>query len=141
MRVVVDTNVLISAILKDKDPEAVLLFIIESPDIEWIISDFILTEYKEVLGRKKFGLSAEIVDRWANMIDILTTTIDVNLNVDFPRDRKDAKFLECAIAGDAQFFITGDRDFIHAQKLMNTTIISVAKFKEKVLEKAEKETT
>ena len=31
MRVVVDTNVLISAILKDKDPEAVLLFIIENP--------------------------------------------------------------------------------------------------------------
>lgn len=34
MRVVVDTNVLISAILKDKDPEVVLLYVIESPDIE-----------------------------------------------------------------------------------------------------------
>lgn len=135
MRVVVDTNVLISAILKDKDPEAVLLYIIESPDIEWIASNLILSEYKEVLGRKKFGLSAELVGKWVAMLDLLTTVIDVDLNIDFPRDRKDAKFLECAIAGDAQFFITGDRDFGHAQKLMNTTIISVAKFKEKVLDK------
>ncbi len=135
MRVVVDTNVLISAILKDKDPEAVLLYISESPDIEWIASNFILAEYKEVLSRKKFGLSAELVGKWTQMIDLLTTVIDVDLSVDFPRDRKDAKFLECAIAGAAQFLITGDRDFVHAQKLMNTTIISVAKFIEKVFDK------
>lgn len=136
MRVVVDTNVLISAILKDKDPEAVLLFIIERPDIEWIASHFILSEYKEVIRRKKFGLSKELVDKWATMIDLLTTVINIDVTIDFPRDRKDAKFLECAIAGNAQFFITGDRDFIHAQKLMNTTIISVSKFKGQVVDKS-----
>ncbi len=136
MRVVVDTNVLISAILKDKDPEAVLLYIIESPDIEWIASHSILSEYKEVLRREKFGLSEELIDKWATMIDLLTTVIDIDASIDFPRDRKDAKFLECAMAGNAQFFITGDRDFIHAQKLMDTTIISVSKFKEKVVDKS-----
>ena len=46
MRVVVDTNVLISAILKDKDPEAVLIYIIESPDIEWIASNLILSSWR-----------------------------------------------------------------------------------------------
>jgi len=136
MRVVVDTNVLISAILKDKDPEAVLLYIIESPDIEWIASHFILAEYKEVLRRKKFALPEELIEKWTAMIDLLTTVIDIDLSIDFSRDRKDAKFLECAISGNAQFFITGDRDFIHAQKLMDTTIISVSKFKEKVVDKS-----
>jgi len=136
MRVVADTNVLISAILKDKDPEAVLLYIIESPDIEWIASNVILSEYKEVLRRKKFGLSEELIGKWVSMIDLLTTVIDIDASIDFPRDRKDAKFLECAIAGNAQFFITGDRDFIHAQKLMDTTIISVSKYKEKVVDKS-----
>jgi len=110
MRVVVDTNVLISAILKDKDPEAVLLYIIESPDIEWIASHFILVEYKEVLRRKKFALPEELVEKWTAMIDLLTTVIDIDLSIDFSRDRKDAKFLECAISGNAQFFITGDSD-------------------------------
>lgn len=137
MRVVVDTNVLISAILKDKEPEAVLLYVIESPDVEWIVSSFILAEYMEVLRRKKFGLSSELVDKWAAMINLLSTVIDIDVSIDFPRDRKDAKFLECAIAGNAQFFITGDRDFVHAQKLMDTTIISVSKFKGKVVDKPE----
>lgn len=135
MRVVVDTNVLASAVLKDKDPETVLLFVIESPDIEWIVSHDILMEYKDVLSREKFGLSEELIKKWVTMINLLTTVIDIDLSIDFPRDRKDAKFLECAIAGDAQFFITGDRDFNQAQKLMNTTIISVSKFKEKVFNK------
>ncbi len=135
MRVVVDTNVLASSVLKDKDPETVLLFVIESPDIEWIVSHDILMEYKDVLSREKFGLSEELIKKWVTMINLLTTVIDIDLSIDFPRDRKDAKFLECAITGDAQFFITGDRDFNQAQKLMNTTIISVSKFKEKVFNK------
>lgn len=70
------------------------------------------------------------------MIDLLTTVIDIDASIDFPMDRKDAKFLECAIVGNAQFFITGDRDFSHAQKLMDTTIISVSKFKGKVVDKS-----
>lgn len=135
MRVVVDTNVLASAVLKDKDPETILLFIIESPNVEWIVSHDILMEYKDILSRKKFGLSKDLKNKWVTMINLLTTVIDIDLSIDFPRDRKDAKFLECAIAGDAQFFITGDRDFSKAQKLMNTTIISVSKFKEKVFNK------
>jgi len=40
MKVVIDTNVLVSAILKDKDPEAVILFIAGSPDIEWLVSPY-----------------------------------------------------------------------------------------------------
>ncbi|MBV8882783.1 MAG: putative toxin-antitoxin system toxin component, PIN family [Chroococcidiopsidaceae cyanobacterium CP_BM_RX_35] len=50
---VVDTNVLVSAVLKDKAPEAVILFIVERDDFEWIISTEILTEYKDVLSRPK----------------------------------------------------------------------------------------
>jgi predicted nucleic acid-binding protein len=36
MRVVVDTNVVVSAILRDRLPEKVLLFIISQPDFEWV---------------------------------------------------------------------------------------------------------
>ena len=46
MRVVVDTNVLVSAALKDRDPEAVILIIVEQPDFEWVVSSEILDEYK-----------------------------------------------------------------------------------------------
>ena len=38
MKVIIDTKVLISAALKNNDPEAVVLFVASQPDIEWIVS-------------------------------------------------------------------------------------------------------
>lgn len=129
MRVVIDTNVLISAALKNRDPEAVILFVISQPDIEWIVSPAITTEYKDVLARTMFGLPETVLQKWYELLDRLTLTIDVDLQVEFVRDRKDAKFLACALVCDAEFLITGDRDFNQAEKLINTTIISVSLFK------------
>lgn len=56
--------------------------------------------------------------------------IEVKIEVGFPRDRKDAKFLACAIAANADFLITGDRDFEDVQTLKNTTILSAKNFKQ-----------
>ena len=135
MRVVIDTNVLISAILRDRIPEEVILFVAGRDDMEWIVSSEIIKEYKEVLGRPKFGLPDDIRHIWFNMLDLLTVPFDVDLVLDFPRDQKDAKFLACAISANADYFITGDRDFTHAQKLLSTTILSVSQFKLFVCEK------
>lgn len=52
----------------------------------------------------------------------------MNVEIDFPRDREDAKFLTCAMAADADFLITGDLDLTEAQTLVKTTIISVSLF-------------
>lgn len=134
MKVVIDTNVLVSAALKDKDPEAVILFVAERPEFEWIVSAAILIEYKEVLGRAKFNLPAEVLRRWSEIIDLLTIVVEANVSVDFPRDRKDAKFLECALAADAEYLITGDKDFKEPQKIVSTAIISVSMFKKLLME-------
>lgn len=132
MIVVIDTNVLVSAVLKDKNPEKVVLFIVERPDIEWIVSSEILAEYKEVLGRRKFCIPEDIKQTWSYMFESLTASIEVDIEMNFPRDEKDAKFLKCAIAANANYFITGDYDFKEAKKLMNTTILSVSQFKKVV---------
>ncbi len=135
MKVVIDTNVLVSAVLKDRDPEAIILFVAGRNDMEWIVSPEIMTEYREVLSRPKFGLPANIRQNWFDMLDVLTVPCDVDLDLDFPRDRKDAIFLACAITVDADYLITGDRDFSQAQKLLNTTILSVLQFKQLVCDK------
>jgi uncharacterized protein len=134
MKVIIDTNVLVSAALKDKDPEAVILFIVERPEIEWIVSAAILKEYKEVLGREKFGLPGDVLSKWNELLDVLTIEVEIDVTVDFPRDRKDAKFLECALAADVDYLITGDKDFSKAQKIVNTAIISVSMFKKFIME-------
>ena len=128
MKVIIDTNVLVSAALKGRKPASVIQIVGERTDLEWVVSTEILTEYREVLNRRKLNLGEEVKREWLEIIDTNTIVIDVNLSVDFPRDRKDAKFLACAIVADADFFITGDRDFTDAQNLVNTTIISVSSF-------------
>ena len=60
MKVLIDTNELVSAALKDKDPEMVILFVAEQPDFEWIVSAEILAEYKAVLSRPKFSLPDDV---------------------------------------------------------------------------------
>lgn len=48
MRVVVDTNVLVSAALRDRDPETVVLWIVRTAGVEWIATPAILDEYRGV---------------------------------------------------------------------------------------------
>jgi len=137
IKVIVDTNIVISASLTGKCPEAVILSLVSNPDFMWVVSAEILAEYKNVLMRKKLKLSADQQQRWLKIIDAFTTTIDVNISVDFPRDPKDAKFLECAIASNADYLVTGDRDFDEIFDLQNTLVVSAARFLEIVELKTE----
>ena len=132
MKVVIDTNVLVSAALRDRAPEEVVVWVAERVDCHWMVSAEIMTEYKEVLGRPRLALPPERLQHWYDLLDRLTTRVDVSLPVDFPRDRKDAKFLVCARAAEADYLITGDQDFTEARRLINTTILSVSLFKKLV---------
>ena len=134
IKVVVDTGINVSAAFRDRTPEEVILFIARQEDFEWIVSPAILEEYNEVLARKKFNLTPETLKKWREIFEQCTTKIEVDIEIDFPRDQKDAKFLECALAAEADYLITGDKDFEEAQKLVRTTIISVSQFKKLVME-------
>ncbi|MGB5594817.1 MAG: PIN domain-containing protein [Crocosphaera sp.] len=55
MRIVIDPNVLISAVVAGGNTERVILFVAENEDFQWIVSDYILGEYKRVLRRKNLS--------------------------------------------------------------------------------------
>ena len=59
MKIIVDTNVLISAVLKGKNARDVIQFIIDQSNFDWIVSQEILEEYREVLKRPKFKIPNE----------------------------------------------------------------------------------
>lgn len=134
MKVIVDTNILISAIIRDNIPEQVIMWLISQPLIEWIATPEIVKEYKSVLQRKKFNLPAAIINQWFCLFDAELTLIHPEISVDFQRDIKDAKFLECAITSSADIFITGDKDFSEAQELIVTQIMSITQFKQLFME-------
>jgi putative PIN family toxin of toxin-antitoxin system len=134
MKVLIDTNVLISAALRDRTPEEIIQFVTSQANYTWIVSNDILVEYRSVLRRPRFALPDFILARWDAMLDAFTTPVDVSTSVDFPRDQGDAKFLACALTSEADFLITGDRDFEVARKLVTTTILSVSTFKRLVID-------
>ena len=128
MIVLIDTNVLISAILRDKNPEKVILWVLAQPGWEWIVSAGIMEEYHEVLHRKKFSFPAEILNKWETILARDTQLRPVKKEIEFPRDSKDAIFLECAISNNADYLITGDGDFNEAHRMINTIILSASMF-------------
>ncbi len=138
MKVVIDTNVIVSAVLRDRNPEKAVLYVVDRPEIfDWVVSPAILAEYKQVLSRSKFKAIDNVRSHWLNLIDEAVKIIDVSISVDFPRDPKDAKFLECAIAANADYFVTGDRDFEEVSDLQNTQVVSASRFLKIVELKAE----
>jgi uncharacterized protein len=128
MKVIIDTNILISAAISGNKPEEVINFIIASSDYQWVVSQSILDEYIEVLNRRKIKLNEEKRNRWLNLVNDSTVLIEVSETVNFPRDQKDAKFISCALASKANFLITGDRDFESVTEIGTTLIISVSLF-------------
>jgi len=59
MKVVLDTNVLVSAFLKPQSKPAKILRLILQGNIDIVINEYILAEYYEVLTRAKFDLNPE----------------------------------------------------------------------------------
>src|SRR5438309_2360444 len=111
MKILIDTNILLSAALRDKLPEQVILYIAGRDDFHWLVTPAIVVEYMEVLRRPKFGLDEETLKRWAELLAVRTVNVASPPVVpDFPRDPKDAPFLAAALATEADFLITGDRD-------------------------------
>jgi uncharacterized protein len=129
MRVVVDTRGVVSAILRDRVPQDVILYIAVHPDFKWVASEPILAEYESVLARAKFGLPPLCVRKWAELLQSVTRLVEVPRDMPFPRAPTDSKFLACALAANADYLITSEKDFEDARKLVSTTILSVSLFK------------
>src|SRR5262245_28870961 len=98
MKIVIDTNVVVSAILKNRLPEAVVRFVLDHSELIWVATEEILSEYLSVLARPKFALPAKILNQWTALLRSRVAIVNEVPRIDFPRDPADAKFLACAFA-------------------------------------------
>ncbi|MEG4422430.1 putative toxin-antitoxin system toxin component, PIN family [Microcoleus sp. LAD1_D5] len=81
MKIVVDTNILVSAILRGRMPKKAIQSIIDRPDWKWLVSLEIIAECKDVLLRPKFKLSQEVIEEWWEIFDTVTQLIEVEVDV------------------------------------------------------------
>lgn len=136
-KVVLDTNVLISGILFGGNPRQILELVIQGR-INAYISPAMLTEFREVLIRPKFGLTHEecfsIVKETEDIFCSVFPQITVDLIKDDPDDNS---ILECALAADMKYIVTGDPHLLNLEWFDKIKIISpatfVAEFQERIL--------
>lgn len=109
IRVVLDTNVLVAALLNPVGaPAQVFVLVIGDADIQLCVSGPIFTEYEEVLHRPLFRRSGEEVESALRTIREKAFWVRPGQTVRACSDPDDDIFLECAQAADAHYLITGN---------------------------------
>jgi len=120
-RVVVDTNVLISALLTEKGAEAELLDLIVAGKLVWCVSEPVLTEYEETLSRRKFLRIERSVVSAALRLAKAGEMASIGFTLAHSPHESDNRFYECAHAGQADYLVTGN--FRHFEKNLPPTKI------------------
>lgn len=107
-RVVLDTNILVSALLSPGGPPFAVLGGILERRWELLASPEILEEYASVLGRDKFRLSAQEVAEALARLKSCAVAVFPSERVRACADPDDDKFLSAALAGAATHLVTGN---------------------------------
>ena len=133
MRVVLDTNVLVSAIFFSGPPSRILSAWLEDK-FDLVVSAEILGEYRRTAGRFAGRFPdvdlGGVLDRIARHALLV---VPVRLPDDACADRDDVKFLECAAAAGAQYVVTGDRALLRASGYDGIEVVTPRRFLEQHL--------
>ena len=133
MRIVVDTNVIVSALVFGGVPRQVLE-LADAGQCELFYSTAIQDEVRRVLA-DKFGWDTAALRKvlpvlW-DMGEIVVPRIAVHA---IPDDRDDDRILECALAAKAAFVISGDRHLLRLGRYKSIVIVSPRQFIERHVE-------
>lgn len=111
MRVVVDTNVLVSSQLTPHGPASVVVGLALARVVQPLVDGRMLDEYEEVLRRPEFDFApADVVvllDRW-KQVAVMVTAAPIPGGVKGLPDPDDAAFLEVAFSGKAEVLVTSN---------------------------------
>ncbi len=130
LRVVADTNVIVSAALWGRIPGQLIAAAVAG-DIELFTSQALLDELAEVITRKKLakavartGQGAEqIVDNYRRLAHRVTSR---RLTAQIARDADDDQVLACALAAHADLIVSGDRDLSDLKEFRGVPIVRPA---------------
>ncbi len=127
MRVVLDTNIFISATLG-----GVLQVIVDqwkAGKFTLVVSEAIAHEYLEVIQRPKFKISAEeIVAATDYLLKTAEFVTPTETTAVITADPSDNKFLEAALAGKAIYVVSGDSHLLELKSFQGVSILTAREF-------------
>jgi uncharacterized protein len=127
IRVVLDTNVLVSALLQPLGPPAQVFLLTLGGTVQMCVSSSIFAEYEEVIRRPRFRRTEETVSVALDAIRTKALWVKPEDSVRACSDPDDDVFLECAQASSASYLVTGNvRDF--PARWGSTAVVSPRQF-------------
>jgi putative PIN family toxin of toxin-antitoxin system len=127
MRVVFDTNILVSALVfPGGQGDAALRRIVDGTD-QLVLSKAILDELLEVLARK-FARDPEELAHVAVFISGLATVVAPRRKLRVVKDDPDNRILECSLTGRAQAVITGDKALLALEAFQGIPVMTLASY-------------
>jgi putative PIN family toxin of toxin-antitoxin system len=117
MRVVLDTNVLVSGLLKRDSIPGRLLQAVWDGSLELVLSEPLLAELREVLDypkiRKRLVANGTDTEQFLELLPFFTIQVDPSgIEVPVPRDAADEMELATFVAAEAEWLVSGDQDLL-----------------------------
>ena len=132
MKIVIDTNVLISAAFFGGVPKKVIDLVIEE-NVAAYTNEDILAEYADtafdMVAKKKGHLNQELFERFMSQVEV----IDAVAVVEVCRDPDDNKFIACAVDAKAIYIVNGDKDLLTVGNYAEIEIVTAKDFYERYL--------
>jgi len=127
IRVVIDTNVVVSGVLGDGGLPGSILDLAANKKIQMIVSPAIMEEYEEVLRRPRLKFAPARISAILAVIRATSKMVKPSTKLAISRDESDNRFYECAEAGGAGFLITGNTKHFPVN-YKNTRIVTPREF-------------
>ncbi len=129
MKVVFDTNIFVSAlVIPGSQGEKAVSRIIEGADV-LLLSKEILDELLSILSIK-FSRDKEEISRVAVILSEMAEWVEPSEKIKVLSDEPDNRILECAISGNADVIVAGDKELLRLRGYEKTKIISLKQYLE-----------
>jgi uncharacterized protein len=128
LKIVLDTNVLVSGILSPNGPPAAVLRALLTGQVRLCFDERIVSEYRNVLTRTRFSFDRELVDELLGFLEAAgSPTLAAPLAVTLP-DPWDQMFIEVAVSSEADFLVTGNLKHFPAKARAGVRVVSPRAF-------------
>src|SRR4051794_15179876 len=132
MRAVIDTNILVRAMLNPGGSVGPVVDLLRDGRYVFLYSEATLNELIDVLGRprmvQRYGMTADKVDALCGLVILRGEAVQPSQIITVCRDPKDNKFLEVAVTARADVIVTGDKDLEVLDPFEGIPVIQPARF-------------
>lgn len=133
LRVVLDTNTIVSGLISPSGSPHQVLLAFRKREFTLIVSRAIIAEVEQVLQRPYFrdqrGITADDVVRIKRLLVKRSQLVHPqSCRILVPADPDDDPILECALAGEADFLVTGDHHLLELERFEGIRIVTPRQF-------------